>query len=99
MKLGHLLGCHQLGSRSFFIKGYQFPVCARCTGIYLGLILGVFFKISLLFSLLSIIPLLLDGLTQLLTKYQSNNIKRIGTGLLFGIGFANLFLILLKEAF
>ena len=28
--------CHQLPERSFFVAGYQFAVCARCTGVYFG---------------------------------------------------------------
>ena len=33
--------CHQLSERSFFIDGRQLPVCARCTGLYLGGLLGL----------------------------------------------------------
>ena len=35
-------GCHQLPERSFFFKGYQLPICARCLGIILGYILCIF---------------------------------------------------------
>ena len=28
--------CHQLSSHSLFIAGHQLPLCARCSGIYLG---------------------------------------------------------------
>jgi uncharacterized membrane protein len=28
--------CHQIPERSFHLSGYQFGVCSRCTGLYLG---------------------------------------------------------------
>src|SRR5207248_1619105 len=28
--------CHQRPTRSFFVHGQQMPVCARCTGLYVG---------------------------------------------------------------
>ena len=33
--VGHFV-CHQLPARSFHLWGAQLPVCARCTGVYLG---------------------------------------------------------------
>lgn len=32
--------CHQLPERSFVLGGQQLPVCARCSGLYLGVALG-----------------------------------------------------------
>ncbi len=37
--------CHQLPERSFVIDGHQLPLCARCTGMYLGLLIGTLFLI------------------------------------------------------
>jgi uncharacterized membrane protein len=28
--------CHQIPERSFYLSGFQLPVCARCLGIYAG---------------------------------------------------------------
>ncbi|MBV1755609.1 MAG: DUF2085 domain-containing protein [Methanobacterium sp.] len=35
LRQGNLI-CHGLPERSFKIKGHMLPVCARCTGLYLG---------------------------------------------------------------
>ena len=32
--------CHRITERSFTIAGRQFPLCARCTGTYLGVMLA-----------------------------------------------------------
>jgi uncharacterized membrane protein len=40
----YLLGsvvCHQIPERSFYLAGAQFPVCARCTGLYVGGLAGL----------------------------------------------------------
>jgi uncharacterized membrane protein len=33
--------CHQIPERSFHVAGHTFAVCARCTGLYAGLALGI----------------------------------------------------------
>lgn len=38
--MGHVL-CHQQPARSFSWGGQPWPVCARCTGIYVGAAVGV----------------------------------------------------------
>jgi predicted membrane protein DUF2085 len=35
------LVCHQLPERSYHLWTAQLPVCARCTGIYLGAVVGI----------------------------------------------------------
>ncbi|CAG0926353.1 hypothetical protein TFLX_00025 [Thermoflexales bacterium] len=42
--MGYAL-CHQLPDRSFFIHEHQTPLCARCTGMYLGFLVGLVFLI------------------------------------------------------
>jgi uncharacterized membrane protein len=33
--------CHRIEARSFHVHGRQMPLCARCTGMYLGAMLGL----------------------------------------------------------
>ncbi len=79
--------CHQIPERSFFILGHQLPVCARCAGIYFGGLLGSFFVRKKspppLFLVLALIPMAIDGGTQLLWR-ESTNIIRLATGLVAG---------------
>jgi uncharacterized membrane protein len=91
MKIGAATGCHQMHRRSFFICGYQFPVCARCTGLFVGQISGIILSVFLMkYSLISLfIPAMfflvllgIDGLGQLKQKWTSTNTRRIISGLL-----------------
>ena len=36
--------CHRISSHSFQVDGQQFPLCARCTGMYLGALLGLAYQ-------------------------------------------------------
>lgn len=89
MKLGKKCGCHQLQSRSFFYKNFQFPLCARCTGIFLGefLLAPVFLSLgynNYLLNLILLSIMAIDGLLQYFKILQSNNIRRLITGLMGG---------------
>ena len=87
--------CHRKPERSFFIKGHQFPVCARCTGFYTGLIAyliankfyphGYDFNM-LLISMVLMIPVAIDGLTQYFGPRESTNNLRFITGFVGGVG-------------
>ena len=90
MKCGHLI-CHQKPERSFFFKGYQFPICARCTGISIGFIAALvclYLRVSFPFSLSTafVLPMFLDWLLQFLHIKESTNIRRLITGIPGGFG-------------
>ncbi|MDO8869514.1 MAG: DUF2085 domain-containing protein [Methanobacteriaceae archaeon] len=77
------------------MRNTYFPVCSRCTGIYLGSFLyftyAYFFyidyRVYLIFiGILMIIPTFIDGFTQLINMRLSNNNLRFLTGLICGIG-------------
>lgn len=39
--------CHQIDARSFHIHGTQMPLCARCSGTFLGAMLGLVYQTAL----------------------------------------------------
>ena len=85
-------GCHQLPERSFFIAGYQFPVCARCTGIIIGYVVSLIYafafkKLHIITTIILILPMAADGTLQFFTSYLSTNPRRCITGILAGFGF------------
>lgn len=91
MRLGALT-CHQMYERSFTLKGYQFPVCARCTGIFIGNIIGILLcimkvRISLKICVLLIFIMACDGFLQLFKIKESTNIRRFFIGILAGVGY------------
>lgn len=87
--LGNHSGCHQLPERSFFIHGKQFPVCARCTGVFIGQLLSLFtipFKINWGFGILGLSIMGIDWLCQEVRIRESTNIRRLITGVIGGFG-------------
>jgi uncharacterized membrane protein len=90
--------CHQLGERSLIVSGEALAVCARDTGIYIGIFSTLFYlhstkrkqsitipsiKISLML-LLFLVPLIIDGLGSYTNLFESNNLRRLLTGIAFG---------------
>ena len=96
MELGAAAGCHQRADRSFFLGDYQFPVCARCTGVFLGQLTAVILLISgkrlsakAAAGLLTV--MCADWLVQKLDVLESTNIRRLITGIMGGAGITFLY--------
>lgn len=97
-------GCHQKASRSFFIFGYQFPLCARCAGILLGEIIAILsylggISLDCSFAGAIVIPTVIDGVVQLRGHYESNNTRRIITGVAAGYGGVFLVVAIVKNIY
>lgn len=90
-------GCHQIPERSFFYKGEQFPVCARCTGVAAGQVLCVCAalmkkRIFNIHCILLLIPMGIDWLVQFVNIKESNNVRRFITGILGGFAVFGLYI-------
>ncbi|WP_052427407.1 DUF2085 domain-containing protein [Neobacillus niacini] len=90
--------CHQLRERSLHVSGEALAVCARDTGIYIGIFSTLIYlhfskrgesitipsiKYSFLL-LLFLVPLMVDGLGSYTHLFESNNPRRLLTGIAFG---------------
>lgn len=88
------LNCHQLRDRSFFLNDNQMPMCSRDTGIFVGLFAGALalFVFSLStrkrYMVIGLLPMIVDGLFQASTDYESDNSVRFVTGIIAGAAFA-----------
>lgn len=85
------VGCHRKPERSFFWKGKQLPLCARCTGIHLGYVTLPFFLLNLLYinwlwTIILVLPTVIDGLIQARYDIESTNMRRFITGIMNGVG-------------
>ena len=85
------LNCHQKHSRTYELKGNQMPFCVRDLAIFTGLLVGMllFFRRSHPLPFIAIVaglvPLAMDGGTQLVTSYESTNNMRLLTGMVTGV--------------
>nr|WP_279180507.1 DUF2085 domain-containing protein [Anaerotruncus colihominis] len=96
MEAGRLTGCHQRPDRSFCWLGYQFPVCARCTGVLIGNILAwLLYHVVTPPTILSLTfcgLMFLDWFIQHKKIRESTNLRRFITGTLCGYGLVSLIL-------
>ena len=97
MRLGNRCGCHQREDRSFKIKGWQFPICSRCTGILTGQIMSIALyllglRIPIYISFLFLLIMFLDWFIQFKNIKESTNLRRLITGNLAGIAQISLFI-------
>jgi uncharacterized membrane protein len=37
--------CHRIALRSYFLADRQFPLCVRCSGMYVGVVVGILFQL------------------------------------------------------
>jgi uncharacterized membrane protein len=90
------LMCHGRVERCFLLFGVPMPICARCTGIYLGMLSGLFAyrlipllreRVMRRIAFVCVVPLALDGVTQLLGFRESVNPLRVATGVITGLAF------------
>lgn len=99
--------CEQVPSHSFFILGHQVALCARNGSLYLSLWLGsMIFRfarshlspLKWWWLILFLLPMAIDGTTQLFGLRESNVTLRIITGTLFGFGICWFALPFVQEA-
>ena len=103
--------CHQMPERSLQFNSETFPLCFRCSGIYIGIFLSHIYayimkryskispnrKCGLLLVLLAV-PLAVDGIGDSLNFWNSPGEVRLVTGLLMGV-FISLTLISIPNLF
>lgn len=101
-ELGDNSGCHQMPERSFFYKGKQFPVCARCTGVAIGqttaILLALFKRfLSFPYALFLLALMGIDWGIQAIHMKESTNLRRLVTGICGGLGLFSIYIIILRK--
>nr|WP_277398307.1 DUF2085 domain-containing protein [Neobacillus citreus] len=90
--------CHQLEERSLHVDGKSLSICARDTGIYIGIFSTHIYlhlvkrKVAVtiptvktsFFLLLFMVPLMIDGVGSYAHLFESTNARRLVTGICFG---------------
>lgn len=99
--------CHQMAERSFIFEGMQMPLCARCTGIYIGAFFAFCFFLlkkrlggnkpfsaqQSILMVCCIVPMAADGFGSYAGLWESSQFLRILTGGLIGAVVPGFFLL------
>ena len=87
----HIIGkrplCNEVKERAPYIGNCCFILCWRCTSCIIGYIIMTIFKIKINVSPVFLMsPLIIDSILQYFFNIESNNFRRIFTGILCGAG-------------
>lgn len=92
-KIYSTVPCHRKPERCCSLNGEKLHICSRCMAIYpmyllypLAVIYTDLSALWILYGILLLLPLIIDGLTQKKYNRESNTFLRITTGILFGLG-------------
>jgi len=88
---GHAPLCNLRPERAFRVGSFVFPLCARCTGLVVGVIvcfgcqaLGAPVTLPVIVSIIMALPLPVDWTLQRAGILESTNARRFVTGIFFG---------------
>ena len=87
--------CHQISERSFSVENHPFAVCARCFGVYFGLLFGFLIypiarkideiePLPRLWLFLAMIPIAVDWSLGVFDIWENTHLSRFLTGLILG---------------
>ena len=87
--------CHQMDWRSFHIEDHKFAVCARCFGVYFGLLLGFAIypllrkvdeiePLARVWLFLAMIPIAVDWSLGAFDIWENTHLSRFITGSILG---------------
>jgi uncharacterized membrane protein len=106
--LGHAI-CHQRPERSFFWGEVAWPVCARCTGIYMGAAAGVLIGLMVrtaaevpaarvrVWLVTAVVPASVSLAYEWGSGRMPSNATRSGTGAIVGLTTACLLVMFLRQ--
>jgi len=109
LRQSYSLFCHQLPERSFHIHGHQMIACARCTGIAVGALLGLFAALVATpvgttrcpprwLFVVALAPMFLDAGLNMVGLWSATLESRALTGFVAGFGVAHFVLPAMTEA-